>query len=185
MFTAEKLPCQNYLGSDDPPQAIIRQVGESRMCIYLRDQELAFTTRQGDDTFLEYFDPQKVWYLYEPKKTKIEPEQVALPTTMSASPDVSRYKEFKKNGGGKIYMPLWKKEELCSAGEYLLNKGYVPNNLKKEYTREKIIARYDQFGGIIRHVLPRNFQARRMEGVRQTNSNLERIRTRTNSIGFS
>jgi hypothetical protein len=64
------------------------------------------------------------------------------------------YKEFCKNGGVKLYMPVFTLPELLSIGKYLLDDRCVPEELTKEYSPKQIERRFHQFGGILRHVLP-------------------------------
>ena len=49
-------------------------------------------------------------------------------------------------------MPCWKESEFLAVGKHL--QQFLPMDMKKLYTPELISERYDQFGGIFRHVLP-------------------------------
>ena len=64
------------------------------------------------------------------------------------SPDVSRYKEFYKNGAVKLYMPTWTLPELQDV------RKFAADRMKEQMplTQEDISERFHEFGGIFRHV---------------------------------
>ena len=64
-----------------------------------------------------------------------------------------RYHEFNKKGGEMYYMPVWELDELLSVGGHIQSH-ITDEELKQELTPEKIKARYHQFGGIFRYVIP-------------------------------
>jgi hypothetical protein len=72
----------------------------------------------------------------------------------TCSPDLSRYKEFCKNGGIQLYMPLFTMNELLTIGAHMREQSGFPEELKSLYTDQAIRESYDEYGGIIRHVLP-------------------------------
>jgi hypothetical protein len=94
-------------------------------------------------------------YFYEPGESKKEPyfARLELPIFITVSPEISRYKEFTKNGGRRLYMPLLTREELVTIGNFLVKENKV-SGLEDFYSKENIEKRYDEFGGIYRHVLP-------------------------------
>lgn len=52
-------------------------------------------------------------------------------------------------------MPCFNKEEILVIGEYLRNNNQIPREMNESYyTKESIEERFDQFGGVIRHVFP-------------------------------
>jgi hypothetical protein len=51
-------------------------------------------------------------------------------------------------------MPLFNVLELQSIGAYMLKQGSIPLELIQEYSLETIQKRFNQLGGIMRHVLP-------------------------------
>ena len=61
-------------------------------------------------------------YFYEPGESKKEPyfARLELPIFITVSPEISRYKEFTKNGGERLYMPLLTREELVTIGIFLV-----------------------------------------------------------------
>ena len=99
---------------------------------------------------LKCFDPKKSLYLYEPGKSIEEPyfEGLKIPTLCSVSPDSRRYKEFQKNGGVKLYMPIWTLPELQAVRKFIADR----NPEMMPLTEEDISGRFHDFGGIIRHV---------------------------------
>ena len=107
-------------------------------------------------TLLRCFDPETSLYLMEPGITVAEPfiEDLLIPTLATVSPNPARYKEFCKNGGIVMYMPVVTLAELLAIGKYLLENEHVPELLQPEYSSEQITKRFHQFGGIFRHVLP-------------------------------
>ena len=108
-------------------------------------------------TLLDYFDPETSLYLMEPGITVAEPfiEGLLIPTLATVvSPNPARYKEFCKNGGIAMYMPVFAFPELLAIGKYLLENEHVPELLQSAYSSEQITKRFHQFGGIFRHVLP-------------------------------
>ena len=103
---------------------------------------------------LECFDPRKTFYLYEPGSCFNEPHQVriSIPTMCSASPDNRRYKEFCKNGAVKLYMPTWTLPELQAVRKFVFHRSPEQMPLNEN----DISKRFEDFGGIFRHVFAPN-----------------------------
>ena len=110
---SDALTCDSE-GRTDPPEVVIRQIGLSHMEIFFLRARKAHTVPVSFSV-LRCFDPSKTVYFFEPGKTRTE-EPMWDSTKMSifatCSPDVSRYKEFCKNGATKLFMPLFSKDEL-------------------------------------------------------------------------
>jgi hypothetical protein len=110
-------------------------------------------------TVLKCFDPEKAVYFFEPgKTTNIEPfgneNTLEIPTLETVSPDMSRYKEFRKIAS-RAYMPVFTKDELLAIGRDMRSRPDFPEmELDELYTDQGISDRFDVFNGIIRHVLP-------------------------------
>jgi hypothetical protein len=149
---------QNCFGSCLPPNVVIRQVEEKTFTVYFLKEGVAHYIPDGNVGILKCFDPETSLYLYEPGTVKKEPhmQDLRIPTFATVSPDTRRYKEFLKNGGIPYYMPVWSLKDLLAAGKYLVDNGRVPYNIKDLYKEESIRQRYEEFGGIFRHVLPIN-----------------------------
>ena len=144
----------DYRGCTDPPKVVIRQVG-NLMTIYDIEKRVAYHELPANEIIVGYFDPEVTLYLYEPGLTKgKEPMDVDCPTFATVLPDTSRYKYFSRHGGAHVYMPVYKLKELLDIGKYLLDKKQVPEAMRGEYSPVNITLRYEEFGGIIRHVLP-------------------------------
>jgi hypothetical protein len=149
------LPPDCY-GSTDPPSIVVRQMGARNMTIFDIANRKAVVVQGCPGDVLECFNPQTSLYLMEPESSVLEPHYAGLeiPTLTTVSPMLSRYKEFCKNGGIKLFMPTYELEELLAIAEYLLGCSAVPGDLVEEYTPEQVTKRFHQFGGIYRHVLP-------------------------------
>jgi len=48
--------------------------------------------------------------------------------------------------------------ELFTASEIMVNANIVPDDLKQEYEKKSVENRFNQYGGIIRHVLPSDLE---------------------------
>jgi len=152
------LPPDKY-GSCKPPKIVVRQMGTGKMTIFDIENRKAEALDDSLGRVLECFDPKTSLYLMEPGMSKIEPhyEGLSLQTLSTVSPNISRYKEFCKNGAVKFYMPSYTLEELLAIGNFMLDRD---SSLKKDtelrnlYTPHLIKERFVEFGGIMRHVLP-------------------------------
>jgi hypothetical protein len=102
------LPPDCY-GSTDPPKIVIRQVGTSSMTIFDIANRQAVEVEGCSVGVLKCFDPETSLYLMEPGKSVTEPhfEGLRIPTLTTVSPLLARYKEFCKNGGVKLYIPVF------------------------------------------------------------------------------
>ena len=106
----------------------------------------------GLDRPIKLFNPSKVQYLYEPGRLVREPHETEVPTFGSFSPKEARYKEFVKNSRAKmLFMPLYTLSELLAIGKYIRN---ISSSYSDLFSEDRIIERYEKYGGIIRHVLP-------------------------------
>ena len=146
-------------GCTAPPSVVVREVAEKFEIYDIKNRTAYTLIGDSDIELLRCFDPEKTIYLHEPGDTKKGPRylNLDLPTLSTVSPDTSRYKEFVKNKGKELYMPTYSCAELLSAGEYLLQNCSMSNELKAIYSSEQIRNRYHEFGGIVRYVLPSNF----------------------------
>ena len=133
---------------------IVRQVGNQVTLINL-EQGKAFTCSNKEGYYiLEFLKPEKAYYIVEPKNFHEEPHQGehTIKTCITASPDERRFKEFHKSGAVKLYMPVWKLEEL-----HIVGKDVVANTTcertKRMLTEQQIEERFRRFGGIIRYVI--------------------------------
>jgi hypothetical protein len=137
-----------------PPKIIIRQEGKS-FSINVLQEKVSFKLKNLDLDDLSFFDPEETLYLYEPDDLLAEPlYKHPIPTLSTNSPDPRRYKEFVKNGATKLYMPCLKLEELKTIGKFLREQSDFPSSMKDIYSESKIIERFEEYGGIFRHVLP-------------------------------
>ena len=143
-------------GSSEIPEVVIRQVGTHIMQIYFVKAKVVHLITTVSVGVLYCFDPKTTLYFFEPGESKVEPMWAG--TTMSifscCSPDEIRYKEFCKNRGIKLYMPLFTISELQSIGKHMRAQLDFPFDLNSLYSDEGIMKSYNEYGGIIRHVLP-------------------------------
>ena len=156
-----KLP-KDHKECTNAPKVVIRQVGLF-MTVYDIENCTAYKALPADPRILEYFNPAVTLYLFEPAGTKnMEPyyDNIRCPILATVSPDTSRYKEICKNGGVRLYMPIYERQQLLDVGSYLLDQKTFPESLRADnvYSPKNISDRYEIFGGIIRHVLPANIE---------------------------
>jgi len=130
---------------------IIRQVGKNNQIYDVRENSYQYLLANNPPNFTNY-NPEEDIYLYEPMDLKNEPKFSSLPTLVTVSPDESRYKEFCKNGGVKLYLPNWTLEDLQTVGKHMSEIKCVPEGIS--YDPKAIQERYEEYGGIFRHVLP-------------------------------
>ena len=144
----------DHNGCTDAPRVVIRQIG-TIMTVYDRENRVAYECG-ADRLPLKCFDPKVTLYLYEPGELKTEPffYDLKLPMLATVPPYSSRYKSFTKHNAYPLYMPTYTCEELQAAGDYLLKRECVPNDMMKLYGPDQIKKRHHDFGGIYRHVLP-------------------------------
>ena len=145
---------EDSYGSTDPPEVVIRQVGQSVMQLWDIKKGQVMACVDSTYLFLSCFDPKKSFYLYEPGKSKTGPhfEGLEIPTMCSVSPDERRYHEFQKDGAEMLYMPTWTLPELQAVRKFVFDRSpeQMPLNEKD------ISKRFDEFGGIFRHVFARS-----------------------------
>ena len=133
---------------------IVRQDGDEVTLINLQ-QSKAFThSDKGGHYILNFLKPEEAFYIVEPGSSLIEPYRGrhTIKTCITASPDERHFKEFHKKGAVKLYMPVWKLEEL-----HIVGKDVVTNttceHTKRMLTVQQIEERFRRFGGIIRYVI--------------------------------
>ena len=149
----------DYNGNTNPPKVVIRQVGNSTVTVYDTSSGEALDLdmlRGSTYNVLSALNGPDNLYLFEPEGTVVEPlfEGLVIPTLITVSPNILRYKEFKKNGGKIVYMPVYDLDEPLGIGAYLRDNGLVPPGMDAEYTDKKISGRYARYAGAIRLVLP-------------------------------
>jgi len=162
-----------------PPKVILRQVALEWQ-IYLCDEGVGFSVPNADPRVVRAFDPKQSLYLFEPLALVMEPHfaGVETPTLATVSPNVGRYKEFVKNGAKKLYMPTWALEDLLAVGNHMKAQGSISEAMIPHFSAKEIEARFNEFGGIIRYVLPEGLhvveEARkdRREAVQRANLDL-------------
>ena len=71
LLQSEPLPPDSY-GSTEPPEVVIRQVGDEDMFIYFIKAKKAFKIKSKRDIF-DCFDPKTTIYFHEPEGSKKEP----------------------------------------------------------------------------------------------------------------
>lgn len=144
-------------GSRDPPEVIVRQFKDDEMIVYWMAKKVAHDVKVSARV-LNCFHGVKMLYLYEPFNVLCEPLSCPSMTLVTTSNPV-RYKEFcRQEGALKFYMPSYELEELLDVGRYLRTQPDVMKSppLVAAYSDCEIEKRFREFGGIYRHVLPRN-----------------------------
>lgn len=128
---------------------------------------------------LKCFDPTKSLYLYEPGESKKEPyfAELSMPIMCSVSPDENRYKEFKKDGAMKVFMPTWALPELQAVGEFVCKRG--PEYIG--FSSEEISKRFAAVGGIFRHAFAPDFDTV-LEDQKEAIQNLDPTKFKLNKI---
>lgn len=158
-------------GSDCKFKLIARQVGQSNLSFIFPQSSKVFVTRHVNSGlyFLNwYIHKDLTLLLVEPESLLTEPRMFGVQTMLMCSPNDKRYKEFYKNGATKLYMPVWKLDELQLVAAHIrenVNDEFLNNALKPEEVEE----RYRRFGGIFRYVIPANLEALENAKTRQTN----------------
>jgi len=149
------LPPDSF-GSTQAPKIIIRQV-RTQFQIWDLQKGTVFGHLASPD-LLGCFDPTQCLYLFEPEGTLETPffGGLLIPTVCTVSPDVRRYKEFRKNGGVEVYMPIWTLPELQAVRDFLAER-----NTKGLPTKKEIDSRFREFGGIFRHVFTHDLKSLR------------------------
>eukprot|EP01036_Dinobryon_divergens_P032999 gene32999-42695_t len=90
----------------DLPEVVIRQVGDIDMEIYFITAKVVQTV-DVHRKVLECFDPATTLYFFEPGGSKRRGpmwEKNTMSILATCSPEISRYKEFCKNGAEILYM---------------------------------------------------------------------------------
>ena len=156
--------------SSEIPEVVIRQVGERYMEVYFVQAKVAHLVPVVSQSLLRCFDPKTTLYFFEPVDSRIEPMSagMTMPIFSCCSPDEVRYKEFCKNGGITFYMPLFTFSELQTIGKHMREQPNFPSDLKSLYSDEGILKSYNEYGGIIRHVLPTSLKyVKRIEDMKK------------------
>ena len=136
------------------PRVILRQCG-SVVQYYFCDYDVVYFSDFVPSIFF-LFKPECTLYLYEPRGLLQEPVGSRFKTIATCSPNRRHYKEFCKNGAIKFYMPCWTLNEIKAVGAHVASNRA---DMKDFYSPEEIEKRFEQFGGIIRYVLPPNQKA--------------------------
>jgi hypothetical protein len=145
----------------EAPKVVIRHMPNVGMEVWFLEQQVVHIVKAKnvDISVLNCFDPETTMYFFEPGETTgIEPygRVNAFSTLETVSPDLSRYKEFRKIAT-RAYMPVFTKDELLAMGRDMRGRPDFPKKkLDKLYTDQGINDRFDVFNGIIRHVLPKS-----------------------------
>ena len=138
--------------STQPAQYVIRQFGEEDMVIYDLVNLVAERINGLNHVLLKCFDPEKTIYMYGISYSEPFIIRHIIPTLVIDSPDTRRYKEFLKNGGSRIYMPIYTLDELLTIGKHMRESGDVPEGVS--YEEEATKKRFAQYNGIIRSCIP-------------------------------
>ena len=128
----------NEHGQTDPPNLIVRQVGNELMEIYDLMNMKAYKMH-SDVLVFDSFDPLTDEYWYEPMNSLVEPYQVFLPTFTTVPPNELCCKEFVKNGGIKVYMPAYTEGQLFAIGQHMRQLQDFPKELEETYSDEGIV----------------------------------------------
>jgi len=149
----------DHTGNTKRPEVVLFQSGDKTFkCLFLSSLQ-AEEMCCADFRLLSLMNPSSALYFFEPLSFHVEPHfnDLDVPTVAFCSPDERRYKEFCKNGGFQVYMPCWELEELLAVGTYIRNNDKNLSERNKELlSDENIRYRFEKFGGIFRHVIPRD-----------------------------
>ena len=147
--------------SSEIPEVVVRQIGVDEMEVYFIRAKVAHLVPVRKSV-LRCFDPKTTLYFFEPGGSRTEPmwagTGMTMPILSCCAPDEIRYKEFCKNGGIKLYMPLFTFSELQTIGKHMREQSNFPSNLNSLYSDEGILKSYNEYDGIIRHVLPTSLE---------------------------
>ena len=157
LLGSDTLP-PNHLGSCDPIEVVVRQLAAEEMIVYFLKAKKAHVVRCAK-AVLDCFEQRTTLYLYEPGESLNEPyivDLTDLQTCITVSPNGDRYKQFHQQvGAQKLFMPSFSLQELQAIGKHIVKTNTeMPKKLKDSYSEDKIEERFDEFGGIIRYVLP-------------------------------
>jgi len=151
----------DYWGNTQPPEVVVRQIGESESIVYdIKRLEAQKVSSVYTPDVVKAFNSVNNLYLFEPGASSKQPffEGLRIPTVATVPPNPVHFKEFVKNRAEMTYMPAYEEEELLGIGDYLRENGLVPSGMEEEYTEEKIKERYETFGGILQQVFPTTTQ---------------------------
>ena len=144
-------------GSASLPRVVIRHL-PGRSLFHVLFLEKCVAHRVSSPSVLEYFDPATTLYFFEPGSTDgVEPivDELRLSTLATMSPNIKRYKQFRKDAA-TMYCPVYTKAELLVIGRDMRQpaRGF-PSDLGDLYSDANISQRFDAFNGIFRFVLPK------------------------------
>jgi hypothetical protein len=163
-------------GTEYPCKVVVRQEGQNLAFYFPQTCQVFNTTSVSKEIrVLDMINPDVALYLVEPLASREEPHLTDVKTVITCSPDRRLYKEFNKRGGTLFYMPVWELDELISVGAHI-QACTTDDWLKEELNPEKIEARYYQFGGIFRWVIPRNLGMVKIAERNQGDALVELIR---------
>jgi hypothetical protein len=141
-------------GRTNVPEVVLRKIGNNIIQIWNIQEGKVVVCSDHFHELLGSFDPKKSLYLYEPGSSLkgSHYEELSIPTMCSVSPDERRYKEFYKNGAAKLYMPSWTLPELQAIRNFAKERHPDQIWLSEQDTYD----RFNEFGGIFRHIFSRN-----------------------------
>lgn len=153
----DPLPCDDR-SNVEPPEVVIRQVGTEEMQVFFVKARKVHVFDAVLKGLFRCFNPKTTLYFFEPADTKVEPlwKYAKMNILATCSPDIIRYKEFCKGRAEKLYMPLFTLEELLTIGAHMCKQPGFPKELLSKYSDDSIRKSYAEYGGVIRHVLPRS-----------------------------
>ena len=158
-------------GNDCKFKLIARQFGQSDLSFIFPQSGKVFATElvnRGLHLLQYLIHKDLTLLLVEPESSLEEPRMFGVQTMLMCSPNDKWYKEFYKNGAAKLYMPVWKLDELQLVAAHIrenVDDEFLSNALKPEEVEE----RYRRFGGIFRYVIPADSEALENAKIRQTN----------------
>ena len=134
-------------------EVVVRLIARDEAYIYFLRDKKVFRTQ---DCFItRYFDPSKILVLYEPHLSDTPPPlpiDFAGKVLLTVSLLEKRYKQFLKSGE-MVYMPVYSLDELLSVGAFLRGNISPDDQAQAQLQADVILARFNNFGGIFRHVI--------------------------------
>jgi hypothetical protein len=162
----QKTSVVRKFGSATPPRVVVRQVlGSSIQVWFLEEQVVHIIIGKPIEAVLRCFDPVTTLYFFEPGSTNnVEPvaDIHELPTLLTTTPNIDRYKEFCKEAT-TMYCPVYTKEELLAIGRDIRQPArglrsklgdLYGSKFGDLYSDDNISQRFDLYGGMFYFVLP-------------------------------
>jgi hypothetical protein len=150
-------------GSEAAPKVVIRDTPGKPAEVWFLEQRVVYSisSKYQVTNLLECFDPKTTLYFYEPGISRAEPvadeKSMLIPTLATMPPDINLYKHFAKlRSTTKVFMPVFKEEELVAIGRDMRARPKFPSALRKLFTKKAIRERFETHNGIMTHVLPRS-----------------------------